>query len=167
MTSRTTMSEIAEKYPAIESEYETSWKHIVKESLNRQYLRNPKSSCVRTMKSYIHLKWPYLNKDELYTMVDRISGRFNNSRESPIWDEWRKLLPNVFNKDKINTKQQDSHNKISKSLNVFDISDVSNVFGEKCDNKKYYTVSKGDICIGNVSENDLFNILSIVANVTK
>jgi len=161
MTTRTSITKIAEKHPGIELEYENSWVLIVESSLDYQFSRNSKSSCVRTMKKYVELKWPYLNPDELSTMVDRISGRFNSSRESAMWDKWRNRLPNVFNKDKIKKKEQESHNKISKTLNISDILE------EKYNDKKYYTVSKGDICIGNVSEHDLFNVLGIVSNYTK
>lgn len=95
------VGDLWEKYPSLESEFIRMWKPITKQALANQHQRNASSSSLRGVKDIVKQHWPFLKDDEAFKIVDMISGRFNNSKFDPSWDDYRSRLPRIFNEDKI------------------------------------------------------------------
>ena len=92
-----TVDQLNVKHPTFASEISKYWRKIVRYALSEQVARNPNSRCLRGIKEMVITHFPInLENDELYVVVNMISNRFNRSKNSPEWDEWRPDLPNIF-----------------------------------------------------------------------
>jgi len=94
---RVTVDQLKQKYPSFEMEFNKSWRRIVRKTLSDQVARNPNSSCLRGIKDNVRNHFHFFfDDDELNTIVDMISTRFNRCKLSSEWDDWRDDLPNIF-----------------------------------------------------------------------
>jgi hypothetical protein len=164
MTSKTSLADIEQKHPGFRYHYNNKWQIIVKSALHRQAQRNSESEYLRGIKSIIESEWPYLNDIELNSVTDRISGRFNNNMDRPEWNEYRKLLPNLFKKH--DKKRNKSHETISNCLNISTIFQEPKVENFEIKEKKYtvtkVTSSGESISVQDVYKDDLSTIIEML-----
>lgn len=99
------LSSIKEKFPNFESDYNKSWRAIVKKRLATLSSNGSVSSKLTGVKEECRHYFPYLTEIELTVIQDRISGMFRNSLGHPDWDPWKQKLPKIFEGSEINPKR--------------------------------------------------------------
>jgi hypothetical protein len=91
------VADLYSKYPALKGEFQKHWRSIVRKALQEQVRRNPNSSALRGMKEIAKTYFPmYLEPNEWQKLQKMISQRFQSSKSSADWDEWRGQLPSIF-----------------------------------------------------------------------
>jgi len=99
---RITVEELNTKYPNFSTEFNKSWRLIVRKALSEQTKRNSESKALRGIKEIAKSHFAfYLDNEDWDKVVDMISQRFKTSKMSEQWDEWRQKLPNIFREQKI------------------------------------------------------------------
>tara|TARA_A100001201_G_scaffold14258_6_gene17407 strand:+ start:46 stop:558 length:513 start_codon:yes stop_codon:yes gene_type:complete len=91
------VEDLYSKYPCLKGEFQKHWRSIVRKALQEQVRRNPDSNALRGMKEIAKTYFPmYLESNEWQKLQKMISQRFQSSKHSSDWDDWRESLPNIF-----------------------------------------------------------------------
>jgi len=87
---------IQDKFPNFDTDYNLSWRSIIKRRLVTLAAAHSTSSKLTGIKQECSHYFPYLNEQELGVIQDRISGAFRKNLGHPDWNPWRSQLPKIF-----------------------------------------------------------------------
>jgi hypothetical protein len=87
---------IQDKFPNFDTDYNKSWRAIIKKRLATLAAAHSTSSKLTGIKQECSQYFPYLNEQELGVIQDRISGAFRKNLGHPDWNPWRSQLPKIF-----------------------------------------------------------------------